>query len=164
MKPKPLLALNHFTVPTAMSPSSLLHARMILQETRKATSNSARRRGSAGTAENRTTSWLGREHPGLHYRRFVARGQLIAARSRLSPDARRVLWAQALRALVYGFGSVLLGPTLERRGFSSTEVGGVLTAVVAGTVVTSLAVGRWGDRVGRRRAYVSLYLALAAAG
>jgi len=75
-----------------------------------------------------------------------------------------VLWAQALRAFVYGFGAVLLGPTLERRGFSSTAVGGVLTAVVAGTVLSSLAVGRWGDRVGRRRAYVWLYLALAAAG
>jgi MFS family permease len=43
-------------------------------------------------------------------------------------------------------------------------VGVVLTAVVAGTVVASLAVGRWGDRVGRRRTYVTLYLALAASG
>jgi MFS family permease len=83
---------------------------------------------------------------------------------RLTPDAHRILRAQALRAFAYGFGAVLLGSTLERSGFSSTEVGVVLAAVVAGTVVSSLAVGRWGDRWGRRRSYAVLYLALAATG
>ena len=48
----------------------------------------------------------------------------------LSCDSRRILCAQGLRALLYGFGSVLLGVTLQRRGFSSTEVGVVLAAVV----------------------------------
>jgi MFS family permease len=85
-------------------------------------------------------------------------------RSRLSSDARRILWAQALRAFAYGFGAVLLGSTLEHSGFSSGEVGLVLAAVVAGTVVSSLAVGRWGDRWGRRRSYVVLYMALAVTG
>jgi MFS family permease len=85
-------------------------------------------------------------------------------RTRLLSDARRILWAQALRAFAYGFGAVLLGSTLDRRGFSSGEVGLVLAAVVAGTVVSSIAVGRWGDRFGRRRAYVVLYLALALTG
>src|SRR5713226_7789552 len=85
-------------------------------------------------------------------------------RTRLSPDARRVLWAQALRALVYGFGSVLLGATLKRRGFSSGEVGLVLAAVVAGTVLASLAIAAWADRLGRRRCYIALYLALALVG
>jgi predicted MFS family arabinose efflux permease len=69
-----------------------------------------------------------------------------------------------LRAFAYGFGAVLLGSTLDRRGFSSGEVGLVLAAVVAGTVVSSVAVGRWGDRFGRRRAYVVLYLALGLTG
>jgi MFS family permease len=82
----------------------------------------------------------------------------------LPSDARRILWAQALRAFAYGFGAVLLGSTLDRRGFSSGQVGLVLAAVVAGTVVSSIAVGRWGDRFGRRRAYVVLYLALALTG
>lgn len=82
----------------------------------------------------------------------------------LTADARRILWAQALRAFAYGFGAVLLGSTLDREGFSSGEVGLVLAAVVAGTVISSLAVGRWGDRWGRRRSYVSLYLALAVTG
>lgn len=82
----------------------------------------------------------------------------------LTSDAHRILWAQALRAFAYGFGAVLLGSTLERSGFSSGEVGLVLAAVVAGTVVSSLAIGRWGDRWGRRRSYAVLYLALAVTG
>ena len=82
----------------------------------------------------------------------------------LTADARRILWAQALRAFAYGFGAVLLGSTLDREGFSSGEVGLVLAAVVAGTVISSLAVGRWGDQWGRRRSYVVLYLALAVTG
>jgi predicted MFS family arabinose efflux permease len=86
------------------------------------------------------------------------------ARARLPSDARRILWAQALRAFAYGFGAVLLGSTLDRRGFSAFEVGLVLAAVVAGTVVSSIVVGRWGDRFGRRRAYAVLYVALALAG
>jgi MFS family permease len=82
----------------------------------------------------------------------------------LTPDARRVLLAQALRALAYGFGSVLLGVTLDERGFSSTEAGLIIAAVVAGTVVASILVGRYADAVGRRRCYVVLYLLLACVG
>jgi MFS family permease len=82
----------------------------------------------------------------------------------LTADARRVLVAQALRAFAYGFGSVLLGVTLDERGFSSTEAGLIIAAVVAGTVLASVAVGRYADRVGRRRCYVLLYLGLACVG
>jgi predicted MFS family arabinose efflux permease len=84
--------------------------------------------------------------------------------TRLTTDAHRILGAQALRAFAYGFGAVLLGSTLDREGFSSGEVGLVLAAVVGGTVISSLAVGRWGDRWGRRRSYVVLYFALAGTG
>jgi MFS family permease len=84
--------------------------------------------------------------------------------ARLVADARRILAAQALRAFAYGFGAVLLGVTLDERGFSPLEVGAVLTAVVAGTVVASVAVARWGDRFGRRRSYIGLYFVLAATG
>ena len=83
---------------------------------------------------------------------------------RWSRDTRCVLLAQALRAAAYGFAAVLLGSTLERRGFSPTETGVVLAAVLAGSVVSSLALARWGDRLGRRRSYVTLYLLLAATG
>lgn len=87
-----------------------------------------------------------------------------ARRPPLSPDARRVVAAQALRAFAYGFGALLLGTTLKARGLSSTEVGVVLACVVAGTIVMSVAVASWSDRIGRRSFYVGLYLALGAAG
>jgi MFS family permease len=83
---------------------------------------------------------------------------------RISRDARLVLAAQAVRAFAYGLGAVLLGTTLAERGLSSLAAGVVLAAVVAGTVLTSLAVARWGDRVGRRRSYGALYAALAVVG
>jgi MFS family permease len=79
-------------------------------------------------------------------------------------DTRRILGAQGLRAFAYGLGAVLLGTTLEDRGFSSLEAGAVFAAVVAGTVVASLAVGRFADRLGRRRCYVALYVLLAVSG
>jgi MFS family permease len=82
----------------------------------------------------------------------------------VSPDARRVLAAQAARAFAYGFGAVLLGTTLNARGFSATRAGVVLAAVLAGTILASLAVARWGDGAGRRRCYALLYAALAVTG
>jgi MFS family permease len=88
----------------------------------------------------------------------------MSSRAPLSPDARRVIAAQALRAFAYGLASLLLGTTLSRRGLNATEVGMVLASIVAGTVAMSLAVARWSDRVGRRRWYASLYATLAVAG
>jgi len=82
----------------------------------------------------------------------------------LTHDARRILLAQALRALAYGFGSVLLGVTLDERGYSSTEAGLIIAAVLAGTVLASMAVGRYADRLGRRRCYAILYVVLAGVG
>lgn len=79
-------------------------------------------------------------------------------------DYRRVLFAQAARAFAYGLGAVLLGSTLKARGFSTLEAGLVLGAVLAGTILASLAVARWADTIGRRRSYVLLYAALALTG
>jgi hypothetical protein len=59
-----------------------------------------------------------------------------------------VLVAQAMRAFAYGLGAVLLGATLDQRGFTGTEAGLVLAAVLAGTVLASLGVARWGDASG----------------
>jgi MFS family permease len=84
--------------------------------------------------------------------------------SYLSRDARLVLAAQMLRAFAYGFGAVLIGVTLRDRHFSRTEVGFVLAAVVAGAAVASVVIARYGDRVGRRRCYITLYLMLALTG
>jgi MFS family permease len=83
---------------------------------------------------------------------------------RASPDARLILAAQGARAFAYGLGAVLLGTTLDRLRLSAPAVGIVLGAVLTGTVMMSIAVGRFGDRVGRRRFYLLLYVALAGTG
>ena len=72
--------------------------------------------------------------------------------------------AQALRAFAYGLGSVLIGVSLSRRGFSGAEVGIVLGALLAGVAFTSIAVARTGDRVGRRRWYLGLLATMGIAG
>jgi predicted MFS family arabinose efflux permease len=82
----------------------------------------------------------------------------------VNPDVRKILVAQGLRALVYGFGSVLLGASLKERGWSTGRVGLLLSAIVAGTAIMSLVVGVFGDRIGRRRLYSLLYVGLAATG
>src|SRR5216684_3051026 len=74
----------------------------------------------------------------------------------LPRDIRLILVIQALRAFGYGFASVLLGVVLAAAKLSDVQVGAVLTAMLAGMAVTSVAVGRWGERVGRRRLYGSL--------
>ncbi len=82
----------------------------------------------------------------------------------LSADARRILTVQALRAFVYGLGSVLIGVAFERRGLSGLEVGLVITALLAGAALVSLLIARYGDRIGRRRAYLALLASMGAAG
>lgn len=68
---------------------------------------------------------------------------------------------QGVRAAGYGFTAVLLGALLAARGFSSVQAGVVLTALIAGTALASLAVGRWGDRFGRRRSYAVFFAGIA---
>jgi MFS family permease len=85
-------------------------------------------------------------------------------RSALSGDARRVLAVQALRAFAYGLGSVLIGVSLARAGRSGAQVGLVLGALLAGTALVSLLLARFGDRVGRRRAYRLLLGGMGVAG
>jgi predicted MFS family arabinose efflux permease len=79
-------------------------------------------------------------------------------------DLRTILAVQALRALLYGFGSILIGAELAHGGYSDAKVGLVLTAMLAGFAVTSVVVGTRGDRVGRRRLYAALLLVMAGAG
>lgn len=85
-------------------------------------------------------------------------------RARLSADSRRLVAAQALRAAGYGFTAVLIGALLAARDYSTVQAGILLGALVAGTAGASLAVGAYADRVGRRRAYLVIYLGLAVAG
>ena len=82
----------------------------------------------------------------------------------MSADARRIVAAQAARAVAYGLGSVLIGVTLARRGLSGAQVGVVLAGLLAGTALVSVLIGRYGDRFGRRRAYRLLFVGMGVAG
>lgn len=77
---------------------------------------------------------------------------------------RTIISIQAVRAFAYGFGSVVLGATLARDGYSPLGVGLVLTAITAGMALGSVAVGGWADRLGRRNLYRALLLLMAVSG
>ena len=66
--------------------------------------------------------------------------------------------------MVYGLGSIVIGVSLEQSGLSTTEVGLVFTAMLAGAALVSVVLARYGDRIGRRRAYRSLLVGMGAAG
>lgn len=79
-------------------------------------------------------------------------------------DLHRIYAIQAVRAFVYGFGSVMLGASLERSGFSGAEVGFIFAALLAGSALVSLTLVRRVDRVGRRRLYVALLVGMGVSG
>jgi predicted MFS family arabinose efflux permease len=59
---------------------------------------------------------------------------------------------------------VLIGVTLADRGYSDAAVGAILAAVLAGNALVSVLLARNGDRIGRRRSYRILLIAMAVAG
>lgn len=79
-------------------------------------------------------------------------------------DLRTILAIQAIRAFLYGFGSVLLGSVLAAGGLTDTQVGLVFAAMLAGLALATFGVGWRGDRIGRRALYSMLFLVMAAAG
>ena len=86
------------------------------------------------------------------------------ADTRLSANARLLIAGQGVRAFGYGFTAVVLGALLAARGYSHLRAGVVLTALIAGTAISSLAIGRVADRVGRRKSYAAFFAAIAVAG
>jgi predicted MFS family arabinose efflux permease len=82
----------------------------------------------------------------------------------VTSDHDRILAAQALRAFAYGLAAVVLGTSLAARGWTTTRVGALLGCVLAGTILASLLVATVGDRIGRRRLYAALFIALALTG
>jgi predicted MFS family arabinose efflux permease len=78
-------------------------------------------------------------------------------------DLRSILAVQGLRAFGYGFGSVLLGTALAACGLSATQVGAVFATMLAGMACSSLLVGRYADRLGRRRSYIAILVVMAIA-
>ena len=79
-------------------------------------------------------------------------------------DVRVIFAIQAIRAFLYGFSSILIGAALAASGLDTTEVGAVFTAMLLGMALSSLAVGRWGETVGRRRTYIALLVTMGVAG
>jgi predicted MFS family arabinose efflux permease len=79
-------------------------------------------------------------------------------------DLLTIYVVQALRALLYGFASVLVGASLAHAGYSDAKVGLVFTAMLGGFALMSIAVGTRGDRLGRRRLYAGLALLMGVAG
>jgi len=79
-------------------------------------------------------------------------------------DTSRIYAAQGLRAAAYGFGAVLLSTSLSDRGLSRWQVGLILGSILAGTAFMSVAMGRFADRIGRRRSYAGLYALLGLTG
>ncbi|HET8777096.1 MAG TPA: MFS transporter [Candidatus Limnocylindria bacterium] len=79
-------------------------------------------------------------------------------------DVRVIFSIQAIRAFLYGFSSILIGASLAASGLDATAVGAVFTAMLLGMAISSLAVGRWGEALGRRRVYAGLLLLMGVAG
>ena len=79
-------------------------------------------------------------------------------------DVRLIFSVQAVRAFLYGFGSILIGASLAAGGFDAAEVGIVFTAMLLGMAISSIFVGRWGERIGRRRTYTALLVLMGIAG
>lgn len=85
-------------------------------------------------------------------------------RAGLTRDARLIVTIQALRAFAYGVGSVLIGVGLAHSPLSGTQVGVVFACILLGAAVASVALGRFGDRIGRATAYRLLLLLMGIAG
>src|SRR5919198_666216 len=92
------------------------------------------------------------------------RSQLTHSSETPTPDAARIIRVQALRAVAYGAGSVLIGVSLDSAGLSGLAVGAILASLLVGSALASIVLGRYGDRIGRRRCYRMLLVVMAVAG
>ena len=79
-------------------------------------------------------------------------------------DVRLIYLIQAVRAFLYGFSSILVGSSLAAAGLDDAAVGAVFTAMLLGMALSSLAVGRWGEALGRRPSYIGLLVIMGVAG
>lgn len=79
-------------------------------------------------------------------------------------DVRVIFSVQAVRAFLYGFSSILIGSSLAATGLDEAAVGSVFTAMLLGMALSTLAVGRWGEALGRRRTYLGLLALMGLAG
>ncbi len=87
-------------------------------------------------------------------------------RPRIPPierNGRLVIAAKAARAFGFGLNAVALGLYLRELGLPSSQVGVIFAGALAGTMLLTLLIAGFGDRIGRRRLLVagSLLMVLA---
>jgi MFS family permease len=81
----------------------------------------------------------------------------------LDDNGRIVLAARTLRSFGFGLNSVALGLYLSQLGLAGAEIGLVLSAALAGTLLVTLVITLYGDRIGRRRLLMAGSALMAAA-
>jgi hypothetical protein len=91
-------------------------------------------------------------------------GKTSRGEGRAISDLRRLYHLQALRAFAYGLGSVMLGASLAREGYTGLEVGLVFGSLLAGSALASILLARRADRLGRQRIYLLLLVLMGLAG
>jgi MFS family permease len=69
----------------------------------------------------------------------------------LDRNGRIVVLARTLRSIAFGLNSVALGLYLAELGVPGTTVGLIISAAFAGSLVLTVIIAGWGDRIGRRR-------------
>lgn len=82
----------------------------------------------------------------------------------LSPDARLILAARALRTFAYGLLSVVIGLYLARRGLNPFQIGLILSLSLGASAALSVILAVGADRFGRRRSLKLCALLMATAG
>jgi MFS family permease len=83
---------------------------------------------------------------------------------KLLDDRNRLYAAAFLRAVATGLMGVLLGLYLARHGFGAATIGLVIGSGLSGAALGTVIVTLLGDRLGRRRALITLALLTAAGG
>lgn len=79
-------------------------------------------------------------------------------------DRSLLLFTRSLRLFAYGALSVVLVLYLTARGFTTSQIGLLLTLTLAGDTIVSLALTTHADRVGRRRTLIAGAVLMALAG
>lgn len=72
----------------------------------------------------------------------------------LDRNGRRLLAAKLFRGFAFGMNAVVLGLYLAALELPAQVIGLVLSAALAGTLLLTLVIALWGDRIGRRRLLV----------
>ena len=78
---------------------------------------------------------------------------MTAKARRTRPDSDRIIAAQVMRAVAYGLGAPLLGSVLAARHTSAITSGLILGEVSISSMLSSIMVGRYADRIGRKISY-----------